>query len=132
MVNGILYMSAPDNAWAVDARDGTILWQYYWKTRGGTHTGNRGMGMWHDNLYLEVHDDYLICLDARTGKEKWKKEVSSFEQQYFSSFSPLVIGNHLLVGTGNDMDSPGFLQSFDPETGESPMDYLHSAHERRR
>jgi alcohol dehydrogenase (cytochrome c) len=117
MVNGILYMSSPDNAWAVDARDGTILWQYYWKTRGGTHTGNRGMGMWHDNLYLEVHDDYLICLDARTGKEKWKKEVSSFEQQYFSSFSPLVIGNHLLVGTGNDMDSPGFLQSFDPETG---------------
>jgi alcohol dehydrogenase (cytochrome c) len=70
MVDGVLYMSAPDNAWAVDARDGTILWQYYWKTRGGTHTGNRGMGMWHDNLYLEVHDDYLICLDAHTGKEK--------------------------------------------------------------
>ena len=23
MVDGILYMSAPDNAWAVDARDGT-------------------------------------------------------------------------------------------------------------
>ncbi len=117
MVNGILYMSAPDNAWAVDARDGSILWQYYWKTRGGTHTGNRGMGMWHNNLYLETHDDYMICLDAHTGKEKWKKEISSFEQQYFSSFSPLVIGNHLLVGTGNDMDAPGFLQSFDPETG---------------
>jgi alcohol dehydrogenase (cytochrome c) len=75
------------------------------------------MGMWHDNLYLEVHDDYLICLDAHTGKEKWKKEIASFDQQYFSSFSPLVIGNHLLVGTGNDMDAPGFLQSFDPETG---------------
>lgn len=118
MVNGVLYMSAPDNAWAVDARDGTIIWQYYWKTRGGTHTGNRGMGMWHDNLYWETHDDYLICLDAHTGREKWKKEISSFEEQYFSSFSPLVIGNHLLVGTGNDMDAPGFLQSFDPETGE--------------
>jgi alcohol dehydrogenase (cytochrome c) len=118
MVNGILYMSAPDNAWAVDARDGTIIWQYYWKTRGGTHTGNRGMGLWHNNLYLETHDDYLICLNAHTGKEKWKKEISSFDQQYFSSFSPLVIRNHLLVGTGNDMDAPGFLQSFDPETGD--------------
>ena len=31
------------------------------------------MGMWHDNLYLEVHDDYLICLDAKTGHEKWKE-----------------------------------------------------------
>jgi alcohol dehydrogenase (cytochrome c) len=118
MVDGVIYMSAPDNAWAVDARDGTVLWHYYWKTRGGTHTGNRGMGMWHDNLYLEVHDDYLICLDSKTGKEKWKKEISSFDQQYFSSVAPIVVGNHILAGTGNDMDAPGFLQSFDPETGE--------------
>ena len=29
-----------------------------------------------------------------------------------------MIGNHLLVGTGDDLDAPGFLQSFDPETGE--------------
>ncbi len=118
MVDGVIYMSAPDNAWAVDARDGTILWHYYWRTRGGTHTGNRGMGMWHNNLYLEVHDDYLICLDAKTGREKWKKEISSFDEQYFSSVAPIVIGDHILAGTGNDMDAPGFLQSFDPETGE--------------
>ena len=118
MVDGVIYMSAPDNAWGVDARDGTILWHYYWKTRGGTHTGNRGMGIWHNNLYLEVHDDYLICLDAKTGQEKWKKEISSFDEQYFSSTAPMVIGDHVLAGTGNDMDAPGFLQSFDPETGE--------------
>jgi alcohol dehydrogenase (cytochrome c) len=118
MVDGVIYMSSPDNAWAVDARDGTILWHYYWKSRGGTHTGNRGMGMWHNNLYLEVHDDYLICLDAKTGKEKWKKEISSFDQQYFSSVAPIVVGDHVIAGTGNDMDAPGFLQSFDPETGE--------------
>jgi alcohol dehydrogenase (cytochrome c) len=118
MVDGVIYMSSPDNAWAVDARDGTVLWHYYWKTRGGTHTGNRGMGMWRGNLYLEVHDNYLICLDAKTGKEKWKKEISSFDQQYFSSVAPIVVGNHVIAGTGNDMDAPGFLQSFDPETGE--------------
>ena len=118
VVDGVAYISAPDNAWAVDARDGTVLWHYYWKSRGGTHTGNRGLGMWHDNLYLEVHDDYLICLDAKTGHERWKTEISSFDEQYFSSMSPIVIGNHVLAGTGNDMDAPGFLQSFDPETGK--------------
>ena len=32
--------------------------------------------------------------------------------------APIVVGNHVLVGTGNDLDAPGFLQSFDPETGE--------------
>jgi alcohol dehydrogenase (cytochrome c) len=117
-VDGVLYVSSPDNAWAVDARDGTILWHYYWKTRGGTHTGNRGLGMWHGYLFLEVHDDMLVSLDAKTGKERWHKEIASFDQQYFSSMSPIVIGNHVLVGTGDDVDAPGFIQSFDPETGE--------------
>ena len=32
--------------------------------------------------------------------------------------APIVVGNHVLVGTGNDLDAPGFLQSFDPETGK--------------
>src|SRR5262249_39930627 len=39
-------------------------------------------------------------------------------QGYFSTPAPIVVGNHVLVGTGNDIDAPGFLQSFDPETGD--------------
>ncbi len=118
MVDGVLYMTSPDNVWAVDARDGSIIWHYYWKTRGGTHTGNRGVGMYHDWLYLETHDDELVSLDARTGQERWHREFASFDDQYFSSMSPMVIGNHVILGTGNDIDSPGFIQSVDPETGE--------------
>ncbi len=117
-VNGILYVTSPDNAWALDARDGHEIWHYYWKTRGGTHTGNRGVGMWHNWVYMETPDNYLVCLDARTGKERWRKEFASFDLQYFSSMSPIVIGNHLLIGTGDDMDEPGMLQSYDPDTGE--------------
>src|SRR5579872_2894678 len=41
-VDGTLYFTMPDNAWAVDARDGSQLWHYFWKTKGGTHIGNRG------------------------------------------------------------------------------------------
>jgi alcohol dehydrogenase (cytochrome c) len=117
-VNGILYVSEPDNAWAVDARDGSVLWHYFWKTKGGTHIGNRGLGMYKDWLYFETPDDYLISLDAKTGKERWHKVISDFNEQYFSTIAPIVIGNHLLVGTADDLDAPGFLQSFDPETGD--------------
>jgi len=116
-VNGIIYVSAPDNAWAIDARDGHEMWHYVWKTRGGTHIGNRGLGMWHNQLYMETPDDVLVCLDARTGKEIWHKDIADFDLQYFSTTAPIVIGNHILVGTGNDLDEPGFLESFDPETG---------------
>src|SRR5580658_5184071 len=116
-VDGVLYVSTPDNAWAIDARDGRELWHYFWRTKGGTHIGNRGLGMYGNWLFMETPDNYLVSLDARTGKEGWHKVIASFEQQYFSTVAPIVIGNHILVGTGNDLDEPGVLQAFDPETG---------------
>jgi alcohol dehydrogenase (cytochrome c) len=117
-VDGVLYATTPDNAWALDAHDGHEIWHFYWRTRGGTHIGNRGMAMWHGWVYMETPDNYLICLDAKTGKERWHKTIASFEEQYFSTMAPIVVGNHLLVGTGDDLDEPGLLQSFDPDTGE--------------
>src|ERR1700734_1121401 len=94
-VNGILYISVPDNAWAVDARDGSVLWHYFWRTKGGTHIGNRGMAMLGNWLFFETPDDYLISLDARTGKERWHKEIADFGQQYFSTAAPVVVGSLL-------------------------------------
>lgn len=117
-VNGVLYVTTPDNVWALDAYDGHELWHFLWKTRGGTHIGNRGVGMWKDRLFFETPDNYLVALNAATGKEIWHKEIASFDLQYFSTMAPIVVGNHLLVGTGNDLDEPGLLQSFNPETGD--------------
>ena len=74
--------------------------------------------MWHNYLFFETPDNYLVSLDAKTGKERWHVEIADFDQQYFSTMAPIVVGNHVLVGTGNDLDAPGFLQSFDPETGK--------------
>ena len=116
-VDGVIYAASPYNVYAVDARDGTVLWQYYWKTRGGTALNTRGVGMWRNYVYFSMHDDWVVCLDAKTGKEVWRHEVAPFDQQYFSSNAPMVVGDHILVGTGNDMDSPGFLKSLNPRTG---------------
>jgi alcohol dehydrogenase (cytochrome c) len=116
-VNGVLYVTSPDNVWALDAHDGRELWHYFWKTKGGTHIGNRGVAMWGNYLYFVTPDDYFVSLDARTGKERWHKEAAPFSQQYFMTSAPMTIGNHIIVGTGNDLDSPGYLMSFDPETG---------------
>lgn len=118
MVDGTLYLTMPDNAWAVDARDGRVLWHYFWKTKGGTHIGNRGVGIWNNYLFMETPDNYLVSLNAKTGAERWHKPIAELDQGYFSTPAPIVVGNHVLVGTGNDIDAPGFLQSFDPETGE--------------
>jgi alcohol dehydrogenase (cytochrome c) len=117
-VDGILYPTAPDHVWAIDARDGRQLWHYYWKTRGSLHIGNRGAGIWRNSLFFETPDNYLVSLDLKTGRERWHVELADIALQYFSTMAPIIAGNHVLVGTGNDLDQPGFLQSFDPETGK--------------
>ena len=118
MVDGTIYITAPDNGWALDARDGRELWHYFWKTRGGTHIATRGFGMWNDFLYMETPDNYLVSLEAKTGKERWHKVIADFTEQYFSTMAPIIVDNHVIAGTGNDLDMPGFLQSFDAVSGD--------------
>jgi alcohol dehydrogenase (cytochrome c) len=118
MVDGILYPTSTDHVWAIDARDGRQLWHYYWKVRGGTVTNNRGVGIWRNYLFFESRDNFLVSLDLKTGKERWHVEIADFDQQYFSTMAPMIIGDHVIVGTGNDLDAPGFLQSYHPETGK--------------
>lgn len=117
-VEGVLYPTTPDNVWAVDALTGRALWHFLWKTRGGTHIGNRGVAVWKDRIFFETPDNYLVALNAHTGAELWHKEIAPFELQYFSTMAPAAIGDHILVGTGNDLDEPGLLQSFNPRTGD--------------
>ena len=116
-VNGILYFTAPDNVWAVDAKYGREIWHYK-QTSEGDHIGNRGVGMYKDWLYFETPDAHLVCLNAKDGKVRWKIELADGKLGYFATMAPLVVGNHVIVGVSGDVtDVPGFLESVDPDTG---------------
>lgn len=119
VVNGVMYFSAPDHAYAIDARTGRQIWHYFWRTRGGIHIGNRGVGMFGNNLFFETPDCYLVSVDAATGKERWHKEIADVRQQYFCTPAPIIIGRHVIVGIGGDsLDVQGWLDAYEPETGE--------------
>ena len=55
-VNGVLYFTMPDHAWAVDARTGREVWHYAWTSHGGDHIGNRGVGVYGNWLYFVTPD----------------------------------------------------------------------------
>ena len=119
LVNGVLYMTIPDHLWALDARTGKELWHYDWVDHGGHLIGQRGVGIWKTTVFFLTPDNWLIALDANTGKELWKKNYADARKQYFSTSAPLIVKNHVIVGVGGDaMDMPGFLDSFDPVTGD--------------
>ena len=118
-VDGVLYFTLPDHAWAVDARTGRRIWHFTWKSSGGIHIGNRGVGIYHDWLFFETPDDHLVSLDKNTGKLRWSVEIADVDQEYFSTAAPLVIGNHVITGVGGDsLDVHAYLESRDPETGK--------------
>lgn len=119
MVNGVLYITIPNHVWALDAHTGKEVWHYDWVDHGGHLVGQRGVGMWESTIYFLTPDNWLVALNAADGKELWKKNFADSRKQYFSTSAPLVVKNHVIVGVGGDaMDMPGFLDSFDPRTGE--------------
>ncbi len=118
MINGNLYLSVPDHVWALDARTGRETWHYAWKTRGGDHIGNRGVGILDNWLYFLTPDNYFVSLDVATGKERWHHEIANMKREYFSTNAPMIIGKQVIIGVGGDaLDIPGYLESRDPESG---------------
>ena len=118
LVDGIIYLTAIDNVWAVDARTGRSIWHYIYPPNKGGTIGQRGVAMYHDSIYYLSPDAYLVCLNAKDGKPRWKVEVADSAKGYWSTAAPVIVGNHVIVGIGGDSDNiQGFLKSMDPNTG---------------
>ena len=118
LVDGILYFTVPDNIWAVDARSGHLIWHYNHPTTEGEHIGNRGVAMYRQYLYFLMPDAHLVSLNAKDGSVRWSVQVADVKKGYWTSMSPLVVGNHVLVGVSGDFDNlTGYIRAIDPETG---------------
>lgn len=120
LVQGVLYITLPDNVWAVDARSGHPIWHYTYPPNKGFHIGHRGVSMYGHWLYLTTADSHVVCLDARTGEVVWNVVVADSQRGYWMTMAPMIIRNHVIVGVSGDFDNlTGFLRSLDPETGKT-------------
>jgi alcohol dehydrogenase (cytochrome c) len=118
LANGVIYVSAPDNVWAIDARSGRQLWRYTYPPNAGFKIGHRGVAVLGGLVYVTTPDARLVALDARTGTVRWNVEIADSRRGYWSTNAPLIIRNHLIAGVSGDFDNlPGILKSFDPSTG---------------
>ena len=76
------------------ARSGTSTW----KSIGGIHLGNRGVGLRGDSLYFVTPDCHLVSLNIKDGKERWHKTICDLDGYYYSSAAPIIVGNHVITG----------------------------------
>jgi len=118
VAGGVIYVTTPDNIWAVDARTAKELWHYQNPPNNAFHIGHRGAAIYKDTVYLTTPDCHLIALNAKDGKVKWNVVIGDSSKGYWSTNAPLVVRNHVLVGVSGDFDNlPGQLKSIDADTG---------------
>ncbi len=59
-------------------------------------------------------------MDAKNGKVRWNVQIADVEKGYWATEAPLVVGNHVIVGVGGDLDNLHmFVRAVDPETGKT-------------
>ncbi len=118
VAGGVLYITTPDNIWALDARTAAELWHYQNPPNDAFHIGHRGAAIYKDTVYLTTPDCHLVALNAKDGKVKWDVVLADSNKGYWATNAPLVVRNHVLVGLSGDFDNlPGQLKSIDADTG---------------
>ena len=66
VVDGVMYLTQPNEVYALDGRTGRLIWQYRHQPALGKGP-NRGAAVFGNRVYFTTPDAYLVALDARSG-----------------------------------------------------------------
>jgi alcohol dehydrogenase (cytochrome c) len=123
VAGGVMYVTAANHAFALDARTGRVIWHHERPLSAGllddaaAHK-NRGVGVWKNFLYMETDDAHLLCLDVRSGRQLWDVTYADKAKQYGATSAPLIVKDEVIVGTsGGDSGVRGFVAAYDAATG---------------
>jgi alcohol dehydrogenase (cytochrome c) len=124
VVDGIMFVTAANDAYALDAQSGRTLWHYSRPITEGliddaSQHHNRGVGVWRTHVFMETDNAHLLCLDARSGHLVWDVAYTDGNRNYGATSAPLVIKDKVIVGTsGGDDGIRGFVAAYDAESGK--------------
>jgi alcohol dehydrogenase (cytochrome c) len=124
VVNGIMFITGSNDAYALDAKTGRQLWHHERAISSGLIDDasghiNRGVAVLGTRVYMETDDAHLLCLDARSGNLIWDVAYATNNKNYGATSAPLIVKGKVLVGTsGGDDGVRGFVAAFDAQTGK--------------
>ncbi|MQA91366.1 MAG: PQQ-binding-like beta-propeller repeat protein [Gemmatimonas sp.] len=122
--DGVMFLpQACDVIEALDARDGTLIWEYRrprMEVPARLACANRNGALYGNRLYLATHDAHLLALDARTGEVVWERKVADWRMGYHYSGGPQVINGLVVAGMSGcyHINTGCWISAHDAETGE--------------
>jgi len=121
--DGVLYVTGPNQVFALDALTGNPLWHYSrppsTEMVGDAKLGtNRGVAILGDKVFFVTDNAHLLALNRANGTLLWETALADGSGHYGSTIAPLVADNLIIVGvSGADEGIRGFVAAFKPETG---------------
>jgi alcohol dehydrogenase (cytochrome c) len=123
VVDGVMYVSGPNSAAALDLATGRELWTWSrpipkdYKNIGFGRV-NRGPAILDNTVFVATLDCYLVALDAKTGVERWKAQVEDYHPGYSMTLAPLAVRDKVLIGvSGGETGIRGFIDAYDAKSG---------------
>jgi PQQ-dependent dehydrogenase (methanol/ethanol family) len=122
--DGIMYVTGPQQAFALDPLTGRTIWHYTRPRTSGLVSdaslgSNRGMALLEDKVFMVTDNAHLIALNRTTGRLVWEAVMPDEPQHYGSTVAPLVVKDMVIAGvSGADWGIRGFLSAYKASTGE--------------
>jgi alcohol dehydrogenase (cytochrome c) len=124
VVDGVMYVTTANRAYALDARSGRQIWRYQRPLTkglvGDAASGiNRGVAVLGDKVFMVTDHAHLIALHRLTGRLLWDVEMADYREHYGATAAPLVVNDLVISGiSGGDEGARGFLAAYKASTGE--------------
>jgi alcohol dehydrogenase (cytochrome c) len=122
VVDGIMYVTAPNECYALDAGSGRQIWHFKRPRTQGMSTGggaNRGVGVAGERVFMETDNAHLLALNRFTGELIWDVELEDWRKNYAASSAPLPAGDLVIAGvSGGEHGANGFVTAHDQKTGK--------------
>jgi PQQ-dependent dehydrogenase (methanol/ethanol family) len=126
--DGVLYVTGPNQVYALNALTGNPLWHYSRPASAGmvgdAQLGtNRGVAILRDKVFFITDNAHLLALDRANGKLRWEislaPEMPPGEQHHYGgTTAPLVVHDMVIAGvSGADEGIRGFIAAFRADNG---------------
>ena len=125
---GVMYVTGPNQVFALDVLTGAPLWHYSRPPSAGlvgdAKLGtNRGVAILDGRVFFVTDNAHLLALDRADGQLLWEvpmaaKTPDGEKHTYGGTIAPLIVNRTVVVGVaGGDHGMRGFIAAFRPNDG---------------
>jgi PQQ-dependent dehydrogenase (methanol/ethanol family) len=124
VVDGVMYVTGQNEAYAIDALSGRPIWKYSRPPTpglvGDASLGtNRGVAVLGDKIFMVTDNAHLLALNCVTGSLVWEVVMPEEAEHYGSTVAPLIVNDTVIAGvSGGDWGMRGFIACYKAATGE--------------